>query len=72
MNRFLYSRAMYILVNSRPLQWKCQNVLTVYGPMNHDACGPAINFVVELMHATSNIQIPELASLFQVNILIMT
>lgn len=32
----------------------------------HDACRPAINFVVELMYASSVFQIPELVSLFQV------
>lgn len=37
----------------------------------HDACGPAINFAVELMYASSIFQIPELVSLFQVNILSM-
>ncbi|GAU46612.1 hypothetical protein TSUD_377770 [Trifolium subterraneum] len=31
----------------------------------HDACGPAINFAVELMYASSIFQIPELVSLFQ-------
>lgn len=31
----------------------------------HDACRPAINFVVELMYASSVFQIPELVSLFQ-------
>ncbi|XVF27219.1 hypothetical protein REPUB_Repub14bG0088100 [Reevesia pubescens] len=31
----------------------------------HDACRPAINFVVELMYASSIFQIPELVSLFQ-------
>ena len=32
----------------------------------HDACGPAINFAVELMYASSVFQIPELVSLLQV------
>ncbi|KAK9267128.1 hypothetical protein L1049_009547 [Liquidambar formosana] len=31
----------------------------------HDACGPAINFAVELMYASSIFQVPELVSLFQ-------
>lgn len=31
----------------------------------HDACGPAINFALELMYASSIFQIPELVSLFQ-------
>ncbi|XP_004497710.1 BTB/POZ domain and ankyrin repeat-containing protein NPR1-like [Cicer arietinum] len=31
----------------------------------HDACGPAINFAVEVMYASSIFQIPELVSLFQ-------
>lgn len=34
----------------------------------HDACRSAINFAVELMYASSIFQIPELVSLFQVNI----
>ena len=37
----------------------------------HAACRPAINFAVELMYASSIFQIPELVSLFQVNILCM-
>ncbi|KAF2312792.1 hypothetical protein GH714_040477 [Hevea brasiliensis] len=32
----------------------------------HDACGPAINFAVELLYASSIFQVPELVSLFQV------
>ncbi|XVF25365.1 hypothetical protein REPUB_Repub13aG0206500 [Reevesia pubescens] len=31
----------------------------------HDACGPVINFAVELMYASSIFQIPEMFSLFQ-------
>ncbi|KAJ9168594.1 hypothetical protein P3X46_020095 [Hevea brasiliensis] len=31
----------------------------------HDACGPAINFAVELLYASSIFQVPELVSLFQ-------
>lgn len=34
----------------------------------HDACGPAINFAVELMYASSIFQMSELVSLFQVSL----
>lgn len=37
-----------------------------HGECAHDACGPAINFAVELMYASSVFQIPELVSLLQV------
>lgn len=33
----------------------------------HDACGPAIDFAVQLTYASSIFQIPELVSLFQVS-----
>ncbi|CAA6658059.1 unnamed protein product [Spirodela intermedia] len=36
-----------------------------HGECAHDACGPAINFAVELMYASSVFQIPELISLLQ-------
>lgn len=35
----------------------------------HDACRPAINFAVELMYASSIFQMPELVSLFQVDMM---
>ncbi|GER49546.1 NPR1-1 protein [Striga asiatica] len=31
----------------------------------HDSCGPAVNFAVELMYASTIFQVPELVSLFQ-------
>lgn len=33
----------------------------------HDACGPAIDFAVQLTYASSIFQIPEMVSLFQVS-----
>lgn len=44
-------------------------VLTCVDPScAHDACRPAVNFVVELMYASSLFQIPELVLLFQVQV----
>lgn len=42
----------------------------VHNVCAHDACRPAINFVVELMYASSIFQMPDLVSIFQVGVLL--
>lgn len=43
----------------------------VHSVCAHDACGPAINFAVELMYASSVFQMPDLVSILQVGLLLL-